>query len=99
MAKKNQKVESVLDKVSKDIIAIKFRPTMTIKQCNNEFYKIMRKHRIKQGTSHFNETGKKIGRTCNNPEWTMCKSLYLECLHGFLNFQDLFGGIPKDLLG
>ena len=85
--------------VAREIIKLKFKRTHTLKQCVDEFYKIMRKYSIKQGTANFNSKGEEVSRSCNNYEWTICKELFLKQITLFIDWQDLFGSyIPKDLL-
>lgn len=88
----------VISEVAKDIIQFKFKRTMTLGQCQIEFYKIMRKHGIKQGTPSHNEKGEEVGRLCNNFEWSMCKEMFIKSVGGFFTFEDLLGNVPKDLL-
>ena len=83
-----------MSKVAKDIIGIKFRPNMTIKQTETLFYKIMRKYGIKEGTK--DKDG--VGIICDNFEWTMCKTLFLYQFKFYIDLDriSLFA-VPKDL--
>lgn len=70
------------------------RDDMTHDQMMKKFYAIMKKHGIKQG--EWSETG---GRTCNNPEWTMCLHLMRDTHHLNTQLQDMFGHkMPKELM-
>jgi len=79
--------------VAKDIIQLKFKPTMTLQQAETRFYGIMRKYGIKEGTKSGNS------RTVSNFEWTMCQILFLQRLHDyFVIDRFLFvNNTPKDL--
>ena len=76
--------------VAKDIIQLKFKPRMTLKQVEAVFYRIMRKHGIKRGT----EEGHGVVR--DNFEWTICEELFLSRVHVVDRF--LLEEPPKDLL-
>lgn len=80
--------------VAKDIILLKFKPTMTLQQVESRFYRIMRKHGIKEGTKSGN------GRITNNFEWTMCQILFLQRVQDYFVMNRFFvgTGTPKDLL-
>lgn len=85
--------------VAKDILDLKFKRGDTLSSCLKQFYAIMRKHGIKQGTPTLNEKGEEYGRTCDNYEWTMCRILFESQLESFFMCENLFGkNIPKDLL-
>jgi hypothetical protein len=74
--------------VSKDIInAFNKKNTgeLTLDQINKKFYRIMIKHGIKKGT----KTDNGNGTTCNNFEWTMCKTLFDKIVADENNFRDL----------
>jgi hypothetical protein len=89
----------LLENVAKDIIGMKFNDTMTLRECNNKFYKIMRKYGIKEGTPRFNENGKLISTQRTNFQWTMCRNLYMDTIISYMNMNELFGNsiLPKDL--
>jgi len=59
-----------LANICKDIFAIKVKELKTIKKCYNEFYKVMRKYGIKQGTRI------DAGVQMSNPEWVICRVLF-----------------------
>ncbi len=83
-----------MSKVSKDIIAIKVTEDKTIKQLFSEFYKIMRRYGIKQGTKNPNG----VGIIHDNFEWTICSSLFSSHICKTIWFFDLFvSEAPKDL--
>lgn len=85
---------SDMSAVAKDIIHFNpKRKDLTQKQLMQEFYKIMRKHGIKQGT--WNKGGS--GRICNNFEWTMCLTLLVDTHNGNNLLSRLFGSTPSDL--
>lgn len=82
-----------LQKASKDLMQLKLKKGMTLENCVKAFYKIMRKHRIKQGTKT-----KGGGVLRNNFEWTVCKQAFYLVLTSFFEMEDMFGNItPKDL--
>jgi len=80
--------------VAHDII--RFNPKrkdLNSRQMMQCFYKIMAKHGIKQGEWSGN------GRTCNNPEWTMCLTL-MENIHTGSQKLSIVLGVdpPRNLL-
>jgi hypothetical protein len=78
--------------VAEDLIKLKFKPTTTLQQALKMFYRVMRKHRIKQGTKEGN------GIRISNYEWTMCVNLFLSTVKSHFDFGMLLGsGTPKDL--
>jgi len=78
--------------VAEDIIGLKFKPKMTLLQVQKLFYKVMRKHGIKEGTKSGN------GITIANFEWTMCKELFLSMLVSHFHIGPLcWAETPKDL--
>lgn len=79
-----------LEIVSSEIIALKFKNSMTITKALNMFYDIMRKHGIKQGTKSGNGIRK------NNYEWTICWTLFASQLQSHFMWTNLFT-VPKDL--
>jgi len=82
--------------LAKDIINYKIDDNLSLKDIRNGFYKILRKHSIKQGTPN----PKGNGRTRNTPEWVMANELFYSRVMSYLNISDIFGkGVPKDLLG
>jgi len=80
--------------VARDIIDFnKERKDLKHSEVMKGFYAIMKKHGIKQG--EWSENG---GRTCNNPEWTMCLHLMRDTVHLNTQLQDLFGDkMPAEL--
>lgn len=81
--------------VAKDIITFNTkRKDYTHKQEMAIFYRIMRKHGIKEG--EWSKTGN--GRICNNFEWTMCLALFRDTCDGNKMLTTLLGNTPKDLL-
>ena len=85
-----------MSEVAKDIIEIKLKKSDTLSGCLKKFYAVMEKHGIKQGTPTFNEEGKRVGRKCNNFEWTMSIGLFHTHVNSFLELQDMFN-VPKNL--
>jgi len=82
---------SKMRKVAQQIIEVEISPK-TKKTIMDKFYNIMRENGIKQG--EWDE----IGRTCNNFEWTMCKSLFIDRIISYLDLYDFFN-TPENLLG
>lgn len=82
--------------VSKDIIAIKFKKGMTLGQCVNEFYAVMRKHGIKKGTE-VKRNGKRVSVTMNNFDWTIAWTLFRWQLSDSINWNFNLLECPKDL--
>lgn len=73
------------------IIKTKFSEEDTILSIRKKFFKLMRKHGIKRGTKEGN------GIVQDNFEWTMAKTFFFSRLKEQLEFDLIFGNIPKDL--
>ncbi len=80
-------------KIAKDIIETKFLTQVEIRSITKKFYNIMRRHGIKQGIK--SECGE--GTIISNPEWTICKQLFLGNVNSELELTLLLGSTPKDL--
>jgi hypothetical protein len=80
-----------MSNVAKEIIDIKPDSEKTMSDLWNEFYDIMRKYGIKQGTKT-----PQGGCLCNNSEWTMCVTLFLQCVTGSIQLDEWFN-VPEDL--
>lgn len=78
-------MKAKISKVAEDIIKIKFTDDMTLAQIEKVFDDLMVKHNINQYTP--TKGGGKIG---NNFEWTMCHSLFLNCLENHLMLNSFF---------
>lgn len=83
----------IMRNVAKDIINISLDSNKTISDYTNEFYNIMRKYGIKQGTK--NPFGP--GIIHDNYEWTMARSLFLDQLSLAIKLELLTNDIPEDL--
>ncbi|KKK51102.1 hypothetical protein LCGC14_3118350 [marine sediment metagenome] len=79
-------------KVAKEIIGFKI-PKATLNSFKKKFYQIMRDNNIKEG--EWNSSGS--SRLISNPEWVMCKTLFLDSLRRSLDFPLLFD-TPDDLM-
>lgn len=86
---KNEKAKH-LEEVSKEIIRLKIKNSMTLNQIINKFYRIMRKHGIKKGTKDGN------GVKMSNFEWTLCWNLFEKQIESHFMFDNLLR-CPKDL--
>lgn len=82
-----------MEKIAKEIIILKFKRTTTFDQALKQFYKIMRKHGIKQGIR--SECGN--GTIMSNFEWTICKELFLSQVQSYFIWESVLGTTPKDL--
>ena len=92
-----KKTMTKMEKVSKDIINIKFDKKDTLKGCLEKFFAILRKYNIHQGTPQFNDKGEVVGRACNNYDYTMCQTLFFDRVSAFFEWQLNFEEIPKDI--
>ena len=79
--------------VAGEIIHITPDDDKTINDLWQEFYSIMRKYGIKQGTRSLDG----VGIITSNYEWTMCVSLFIENTISYINFNSLLNEVPKDL--
>ena len=80
-------------KVAKEIIFIKIDCGKPFSYVENQFYAIMRKYRIKQGTRC-----KKTGEIMvANFEWTMCYSLFFYMVGKYYPENTMLGKLPDDL--
>ena len=78
--------------VAKEIIGLKFKPTSTFASAEQQFYRIMRKHGIKEGM--------KCGKNCvrkANPEWVACWTLFLSSLSCYWAWRTVLQEVPRDL--
>lgn len=95
------KESSIIDvnAVAEDIIKLKFKPKDTLQSCFDQFYAIMRKYGIKKGVPI--RQGKKIiGTQGDSFAWTMCRNLFQEQVHSWVEMELAFGldiPLPKDL--
>lgn len=78
--KPNTKIQ-FMSKVGEDIIGLKFKPSMTLKQVEKSFYSLMQKHGIKRGTKTKN------GVTQDSFEWTIAKTLFLDTVRAYFEFD------------
>lgn len=98
---KASKVSSMIDVnvVAEDIIKLKFKPKDTLQSCFDQFYAIMRKYGIKKGVPI--RQGKKIiGTQGDSFAWTMCRNLFQDQVHSWIEMELVFGldiPLPKDL--
>ena len=82
--------------IAEEIIRLKFKDSDTFKSCWQKFFRIMRKHGIKQGTTYIVD-GKVVGTSIANYEWTLYKNLFLKRFENEMNFRSIIGMVPKDL--
>lgn len=87
----NVQSRNEMSAVGRDIMNIKIDMDRTFNETMNDFYDIMRKHGIKQGTRNGNAI------TLNNFEWTMCFNLFIGRFDYELRFKSMIDGIPEDL--
>lgn len=80
-----------MKEIAKEIIEIKFKQEDTIQDCMDNFYQIMHKYNIKEGTATEN------GRTVANYDWTMCLQLFKDMLSSHIDIEILLGNVPEDL--
>jgi len=90
---KNKKAKA-LEAVAKDIIALRFKGSMTLNQLDKIFFDLMRKHGIKQGT----KSKKGAGVTMCTFEWSMCRTLYMSQIQSYFTLNAIFKEVPKDLV-
>lgn len=93
---RNSKIKFMSD-IARDIIqSLDHREDITSKEALKRFYALMLKHGIKQHT--WNKNGN--GATGNNPEWTMCLTLFMKRFKDNRDLYVAFGGgkeCPKEL--
>jgi hypothetical protein len=80
-----------MNEISSDIIAIKPDNDKSISDLWNEFYDVMRKYGIKQGTKSGN------GILTNNFEWTMCVNLFVASITNSITLNQMMEDTPEDL--
>ena len=93
MKKEKSQFVSKLDKLYKELYGIKMNHNDTIESLVNQFYDIMRKYGIKQGTW----TGRG-SRLVSNAEWNICWQVFLNNYQSSLNLACLLHEVPEDLL-
>lgn len=87
---KNKKAKN-LEEISKEIIQLKFKKSMTLSQVMNKFYSIMRKHGVKKGTKSSNGAVR-----MSNFEWSICWCLFQKQIESYFVFDEMLN-FPKDL--
>lgn len=93
--KKQSLVKKTFDMsaVAKDIIKMKITKKDTFDSLWKKFYTIMRKHGIKHGTL----SADGIGTIVANFEWTICRDCFFTRVQDYLQMEDLFREVPRDL--
>lgn len=79
--------------IAKEILNIEIVTNKKISEYVEEFYDIMRRYGIKQGSKDPEEAGT-IG---DNFEWTMSRTLFLEHMHMEILTYMLIHPVPEDL--
>lgn len=79
--------------VAHDLVNMPVNQKDTLVALRKRFYRIMRKHNVKQGTRLPD------GRIrCNNPEWQAAEDIYAQRVHSELNLMSLLNAVPNDLI-
>jgi hypothetical protein len=81
-------------KVAKQIIEAKGDDDI-IRQLLDQFYKIMRDNKIKQGEWSKDKKSRRVA----TPEWVMCKNLFMNIVSSKLQMALLLNDPPDDLKG
>ena len=83
-----------MNSVAKDIINMEITSSITYKEAKKEFYEIMKKYGIKEGTRDPNGHG----ITVANFEWTMCKTLFDSMFNSRMMMESFFDNdMPEEL--
>lgn len=90
MAKKKKEI-LFMERVTRDINAMKFTPETTLHQIEKKFHRIMRKHGIKHGTKNSNGSV-----SVSNAAWVICQQLMLSNIPYYFTLERMFD-TPKDL--
>ncbi len=88
----SQKRNLRMRKVAEEIIGIKIK-NQGLNTLRKQFYQIMRDNGIKEGEWADNGNSRLIA----NPEWTLCKTLFIDQVRGALEMVFLFNSTPEDL--
>jgi hypothetical protein len=89
--------------VSKAIIDMKVNDTDSFASLEKKFFAIMRKYGIKRGVVATDNNGVSIGAILNKPilrdtpEWSMCRTVFIELIKTKLTFWLISTEVPKDL--
>ena len=81
-----------LDEVYSEIVKISLKHDDSLETITKNFYKIMKKHGICQGTWTPN------GRLTSNPSWVICINLFTNLIYKELELMLLLQIPPKTLL-
>ncbi len=79
------------EEIARQIIETEL-PDEIIQHIKAEFFQIMRANKIYKGESSKNS----IGTICDNFEWTMCKTLFLDVVRSHIEIS-IFFDTPKDV--
>lgn len=84
--------QPLLSAVAADLIDLKVKPTDSFATLQRQFYRIMRRHGVKQGTK--TATG---GILCNNPDWQGAQDIFLARVASTYEWEMTCAKTPKDL--
>jgi hypothetical protein len=77
------------EKIAEELIMYKFTGKETLRSLCKTFRAIMKKYNISQTTPVYNDEGKQTGVLGNNFQWTLYKTLWLDCITSWINLRDL----------
>ncbi len=80
-----------MSKIAEEIIRSKM-PDATVTEVTNIFYEFARKNNVRMGT--LSADGRST--VCDNPEWTMCKTLFLDTIKSQIEWS-ILTDTPEDL--
>jgi hypothetical protein len=92
MSSKKPDIANKIGQIVREIHAIKITGDTTLNMVLKEFYDVMRKHGIKEGTWSEN------GRTICNGEWIVFRETLRSRWEMAFTMQSLVNEVPEDLL-
>lgn len=95
--RKQNRGKTKMEKVAKDLIAIKFAKGDTLADCMEKFFDILRKYNIRKSTPLFDDSGEVVAMQGNNFDYTMCEALFYDRVRSFFEMELNFGKLPKDI--
>jgi len=95
--KSKKRTMTKMEKVAKDLVAIKFAKGDTMADCMEKFFDILRKYNIRKSTPLFDDAGEVVAMQGNNFDYTMCEALFYDRMRSFFEMELNFGKLPKDI--
>lgn len=76
--------------IAQEIIEYQFTGKETLKELNNIFFDMMKKHNVEQNEPVYNEEGVRCGWCGDRFEWTLYKTMWLFRIRDWLSWNAIF---------